>query len=345
MINREVNVSRMISKIVELAEKLSEERRKDPELVARMGAVTQEQAPRFLLISPITRSSQDLQLFNMRRGDSFHGTRVPNEPLLPPTESPILLAGPASYNHWFPEHRGVILTFELEEPEEVIRVTLDNIMKHPDVIGLPLIVFRVNYERGSARIIAHGKGRNYEMENWLLSQIKRPDQLDSETLVLICSDSRVQPPVTPKGLPMAIQSLGGYLPSYSGLSDETSQLNGFFDDWLSKEMHDPRILIVAHGNFEGESSSCGAGEASLNPYDVSTQLLREVILELDNAARNYETKRPQTPEDRVKSLASAVRDNLLSYPAVREAADTRSSDFIQILFMDTISNVLSTSED
>jgi hypothetical protein len=335
----------MISKIVELAEKLSEDRRKDPELVARMDAATQEQAPRFLLISPITRSSQDLQLFNMRRGDSFHGTRVPNEPLLPPSESPILLAGPASYNHWFPEHRGVILTFDLEEPEDVIRKTLDNIVKHPDVSGLPLIVFRVNYERGSARIIAHGKGRNYEMENWLLSQITRPDPVDSESLVLICSDSRVQPPVTPKGLPMAIQSLGGYLPRYSGSNDETYQLNDFFDNWLSKEMNDPHILIVAHGNFEGESSSCGAGEASLNPDEVPDSLLRDVILELNNAAKSYETKPPRSPEDRVKSLSSAVRENLLSYAAVRKAADTGSSDFIQILFMDTISNVLSTPED
>jgi len=335
----------MINKVVELAEKLAEQRKKDPELSALMDEAAQGQAPRFLMISPITRSSQDLQLFNMRRGDTFHGTRVPNEPLLPPSESPILFAGPASYNHWFPEHRGVIITFDLEEPEEIIRNTLDNVVKHPDVAGLPLIVFRVNYEHGSARIIAHGKGRNYEMENWLLSQIKRPDQLDSESLVLICSDSRVQPPVTPKGLPMAIQSLGGYLPRYSGSNDETYQLNSFFDAWLSKEMHDPHILIVAHGNFEGEGPSCGASEASLNPVEIPNSLLREVILELENAARSYETTPALSPEDRVKSLSSAIRDNLLSYPTIRVAADTKSSDFIQILLMDTVSNVLSVTGD
>lgn len=335
----------MINDLVELAGKLAEERKKDPELSALMTEAAHGQAPRFLMISPITRSSQDLQLFNMRRGDTFHGTRVPNEPLLPPSESPILFAGPASYNHWFPEHRGVIITFDLEESEEIIRKTLDNVVKHPDIVGLPLIVFRVNYEHGSARIIVHGKGRNYEMENWLLSQIKRPDRLDSESLVLICSDSRVQPPVTPKGLPMAIQSLGGYLPRYSGSQDETYQLNNFFDTWLSKEMHDPHILIIAHGNFEGEGPSCGASEASLNPARIPDSLLREVILELENAARSYEPTPAQSPEDRVKSLASAIRDNLLSYPTIRVAADTKSSDFIQILLMDTVSNVLSTTGD
>jgi len=335
----------MINNIVELAEKLSEERKKDPELSALMDGVAHEQTPRFLMISPITRSSQDLQLFNLKRGDVFHGTRVPHEPLLPPSQSPILFAGPASYNLWFPEHRGVILTFDIEESESIIRESLDNVTKHPDLNRIPVIAFRVDYEQGRARIIVHGKGRNYEDENKLLSRVRRPDPLDYETLVLICSDSRVHPPVTPRGLPMAIQSLGGYIPQYSSTNDETIQLNSFFDDWLSQEMKDPHILIVAHGNFEGDGPSCGASEASLNPDEVSNSWLRTVIIELENAAKRFESTPAKTPEDRVRSLSSAIRDNLLTYPAVRIAAETKLSDFIQILLMDTISNVLSTIDD
>jgi len=334
----------MINNVVELAEKLSAERKKNPELSALMNEAAQGQAPRFLMISPITRSSQDLQLFNMKRGDVFHGTRVPHEPLLPISQSPILFAGPASYNRAFPEHRGVILTFDLEEPEDIIRVSLDNIRNHPDLIDVPVIAFRVDYDRGSARIIAHGKGRSYEYENWLLSRIKHPDPLDSETLVLICSDSRVHPPVTPRGLPMAIQSLGGYLPPYTGADDETLQLNNFFDEWLSKQMNDPHILIVVHGNFEGEGPSCGAAEASLNPNEISNSILLSVIIELERATRPYEPIPAQSAEDRVKSLSHAIRENLLTYPPVRISVDTKSSDFIQILLMDTVSNVLSTED-
>ncbi len=334
----------MTNKLVEMAEKLSEERKKDPELSARMEVAAQGQAPRYLMISPIRRSSQDLQLFNMKMGDVFHGTRVSNAPLLPHAQSPVLFAGPASYNQGFPEKRGVILTFDQSEPESIIQESLENIVLHPDLEGLPIIVFRVNYEQGLARIVAHGKGRNYEAENWLLSRVEQPDPLDTNTLVLICSDSRVHPPVTPQGLPMAIQTLGGYLPEYTGTKDETSQLNKFFEDWLSQKEVTQQILVVAHGNFEGEGPSCGAGQASLNPHDITNNLLRSIIIELENAAKPFESVPPTSAEDRVKSLSSAIRKNLLTYPAVNESAELKSRDFIKILLMDTVSNVLSTTE-
>ncbi|MBE0525379.1 MAG: hypothetical protein IH631_00450, partial [Candidatus Thorarchaeota archaeon] len=206
----------MINKLVEIAEKLSEERKKDSEFLDRIGKAAHEQAPRFLIISPIRRSSQDLQLFNMKMGDVFHATRVSNKPLLPPNESPILFAGPAAFNREFPEKRAVILTFDIEEPEAIIRESLENLILHPDLEGLPIIVFRADYEQGRVRIVPHGKGRDYEDENRLISQVNRPDELDTHTLVLICSDSRIDPPVTPRGLPMAIRTLGGYIPQYTG---------------------------------------------------------------------------------------------------------------------------------
>ena len=335
----------MINKLVELAEKLSDERKKDPEFSARMDMAAHGQAPRFLMISSIKRSSQDLQLFNMKMGDVFNGTRVSNKPLLDPSQSPVLFSGPAAYNRDFPEKRGVILTFDQEEPEEIIKESLESVTKHPDLADLPIIAFRVDYEKGRARIIAHSKGRNYEAENWLLSRIKRPDELDADTLVLICSDSRVSPPVTPIGLPMAIQTLGGFLPQYTGLDDETLQLNEFFEQWLSLEKSTPHIIIVGHGNFEGEGPSCGAGKASLNPTDISNKVLRSVIVSLENAARPFESVPANTPEDRIKSLTLAIKQNLLTYPAIITAAGSMSSDFISTLLMDTISNVLTTADD
>ena len=110
-------------------------------------------------------------------------------------------------------------------------------------------------------------------------------------------------------------------------------------------MNDPHILIVAHGNFEGEGPSCGAGLASLNSNLITNPILLQVINELESAAKPFESTPARTAEDRVKSLSSAIHENLLTYPAIRIAADTKSSDFIQSLLMDTVSNVLSTSED
>ncbi len=332
----------MINKLVELAEKLSVERKQDPDFLARMEAATQGQAPRFLLISPINRSSQDLQLFGMKMGDVFHGTRVPRMPLLPPQRSQILFTGPAAYNKRFPDKRGVILTFEQDEQDDVIRSSIASIRDHPDLSGIPILAFRVNYEAGSVRIIVHGKGRNYEIENWLLSLVKRPEPVDSNTLILICSDSRVQPPITPNGVPMAIQTLGGYISKYTDADDETYQLNSFFNNWLDPNNNDQRIIIIVHGNFEGEGPSCGAGEASLHPESITNDLLRPIIAQLQEAAISYENNPTNSAETRVVSLSLAIRDNLSTYPAIRDVRTSKPSDFISILLMDTISNVLST---
>ncbi|TFG31689.1 hypothetical protein EU527_11890 [Candidatus Thorarchaeota archaeon] len=332
----------MINKLVELAEKLSNERKHDPELLTRMKVATQGQSPRFLLISPINRSTQDLQLFGMKMGDAFHGTRVPRMPLLPPEKSPFLFTGPAAYNQGFPDKRGVILTFEHEESEEIIHQSIESVLFHPDLNGLPIIAFRINYDTGSARIVVHGKGRNYETENWLLSRIRCPDPMDSNTLVLICSDSRVQPPITPEGVPMAIQTLGGYVPKYTNIDDETNQLNSFFKTWLDSNNEFQKILIIAHGNFEGEGPSCGAGQACLHPDRIKNTLLQPIIKELQTAAQPFEEEPAEDAETRVKSLCSAIRENLLSYPAVKDVANLRTTEFIDTLLMDTVTNTLST---
>ena len=334
----------MINKLVELAERLSVERKQDPDFLARMETATLGQAPRFLLISPINRSSQDLLLFGLKMGDAFHSTRVPRMPLLSPKRSPILFAAPAAYNREFPDKRGVILTFEQDDSDDIIHQSIASIREHPDLDGIPILAFRVNYDTGSVRIFVHGKGRSYEAENWLLSRVKRPEYVDFNTLIIICSDSRVRPPSTPHGVPLGIQTLAGYIPKYTGEDDETQQLNSFFKDWLDAKNKDQRIILIAHGNFEGDGPSCGAGKDSLNPYLIKNDFLKSAVIELQEAASAYEDSPAENPEARVISLSSATRDNLGTYPAIRALIDSKASDFISILLMDTVSNALSSLE-
>ncbi|MHA1768919.1 MAG: carbonic anhydrase [Candidatus Thorarchaeota archaeon] len=331
----------MINEMIDLSEKVADKRKKDPSLIERMESAAQGQSPRFLLISPINRSSQDLELLDMEIGDAFHATRVPSVALPPPTKSPILFAGPASYNHGFAEKRGVILTFEFDEPLEIIRESIENLAKHPDLRDLPVIALRVDYDRGEARLTPHGKGRDYAGENWVLSRIQKPSHLDENTLVLICSDSRVKPPLTPAGLPMAIQTLGGFVPPYFSEDDESALLNAFFERWLRLDESTRHILIIGHGAFKTEGPPCGAAKASLEPSNVTSGLLRSVIQQIDDEASAFEESQPASPEDRVVALASAIRHNLLSYPAVRRYIENAHDDLIGSLFMNTVTNVLS----
>lgn len=322
---------------------MAAERKQDPVTLARMELAANGQSPRFLLISPITRSAQDLQLLNMNIGDAFHATRVPSNPLLKPDLAPILFKGPASYNREFPNKKGVIVTFDVDESKEIIKETIENISLHPDLRSLPIVAFQVDYEKAQLRLIVHGKRRDYEYENRFLSRVRKPDALDTNFLVLICSDSRVFPPNSSKGVPMAIQTLGGYIPEYTDSEGEIEQLNRFFENWLSSKGETKRILIVAHGNFEGEGPSCGAGTASLNPRQVANTSLRPAIEELERAATQFEDEPSLTPEDRVRALSKAVRSNLLTYPPIADAHSMFQLEIAELL-MDTVTNTLFQSD-
>jgi hypothetical protein len=85
----------MINKLIEVSEKLVNEHKKDQLLLARMELAARGQFPRFLLVSSIIRSGQDLQLFNIGQGDAFLATRVPAFGLPPPNLAPTLFKGPA----------------------------------------------------------------------------------------------------------------------------------------------------------------------------------------------------------------------------------------------------------
>jgi hypothetical protein len=141
---------------------------------------------------------------------------------------------------------------------------------------------------------------------------------------------------------MGIQTLGGYLPAYTGEPDETDYLNGFLGHWLSNRIDAKHIILVAHGNFEGEGPSCGAGKASLGPESVSGHRLRAVIEVLSNEAIRVEEHPAGSPEDRVRSIAEATRRNILSYPSVAEHTDAAfdTTEFIQTVLMDTVTNAL-----
>ncbi|MFW9918236.1 MAG: hypothetical protein ACFFED_01440 [Candidatus Thorarchaeota archaeon] len=336
----------MIRKITELSAKIAEDGKQDPEIAEKKKQAAMGQAPRFLIISPIHRSSQDLQLFRFGQGDAFHATRVRDHILPLPDASPFLFAGPAAYSKQFPEKTGVILTFDVEESGNVVRASIENAAAHPDLNDIPLLAFRVDYERGDARLVAHGFDRAYELENYILKRISRPEYVDDDTLVVICSDSRVTPPVTPNGVPMAIQTLGAHVPPFDESIEETVQLNDFFEEWLSKETVERRIIVVVHGNFEGEGPSCGAGLASLNTETVTGTFLRPVIETLERDALRFEDTKALSAEERVVSLGYATLENIKTYPSVMDAIRRGAShdEFMRVLKMDTVTNVVSPYE-
>ena len=334
--------SNVINKFVDMSKNLAETRKSDPDQIEIMNRAAKEQAPRFLLISQITRSTQDLQLLQMEQGDSFQATRIPGLPLLPPKDSLFLFAGPASYNRKFPNNEGVVVTFDKSDSPDLIRQTIDSISKHPALIGIPVVALIVDYEHGEAHLGVHGKDRNYELEIWILKQIACPDYIDERVLIILCSDSRVQSPASPRGAPMAIQTLGGYIPSYTGRDDETSQLDAFFQEWLSETPKERQIVAVAHGAFSGEGASCEAGKASLNPYDFDDEYLSLVFTKIAEHASIFESVPARTAEDRVQTIAKITIQNLLTYPAIADFLESypKKNDFFQIALMDTVTNIL-----
>ncbi|MFW9847847.1 MAG: hypothetical protein ACFFF4_01840 [Candidatus Thorarchaeota archaeon] len=336
----------MLDKIRKLSIEASERNRKNPDTAERMHEAEKGQTPRFLVISPINRSAQDLQLFQFGQGDAFHATRVPGFPLLSPELSTHLFAAPAAYNHQFPNRTGVIITFEKDELPENIRESVESVAKHPDIDDIPIIALRVDYDTARVRLVPHRFGRAYELENYILKRLSRPDVLDTNTLIVICSDSRLIPPTTPKGVPMAIQTLGAHIPHYDENSEESVQLNEFFKNWLSNETIERRIIVVVHGNFEGDGHSCGAGYASLHPDIVQGSFLERIVEELNEDAAQVESHQPGSPEERVIAIGTATLKNIKTYPGVQEAIKRGADheEFLRVLEMDTVTNVVSPYE-
>ena len=102
----------LLNEIRNLSQKKFNERKDDPDLFSKMQTALMGQEPKFLLISPINRSAQDLDLLGFEQGDVFNATRVPNMIIPISEQSPFLFGGPASYYAQFPKHDGIIVTFE-----------------------------------------------------------------------------------------------------------------------------------------------------------------------------------------------------------------------------------------
>ncbi|TFF91668.1 hypothetical protein EU546_08295, partial [Candidatus Thorarchaeota archaeon] len=289
----------MINEIVKLADEIFKEKLSDPTLVRRMDFAREGQSPEYMLISPIDRSLQDLELLSLLQGEAFHGSRVPGLPLLPVEKSLFLYGGPISYNSGFPKNRAIILTFDKDEDSSIINTSVKNLIQHPGARSVPVVCLRVDYDEGTARPLHHNGPRDLGVEAELLKGIKRPTPLDAKVLVTVCSDSRVRPPPTPSGLPMAIQSLGGHVPAYTGGPDETGQLDSFFREWFEVGSDDNRILVFGHGSFDCEGPTCGAGKACMHAESIEDPILGRVIRRLDRDASALEDKRPETPESRV----------------------------------------------
>ncbi len=336
-----------INEIKNISMKKAYERKCNPLILDKMQAAELGQEPNYLLISPLDRSPQDLDLLGMSQGDAFHATRVPGQPLPSPEDSPFLFAGPGSYFSDFQNKQGIIITFEMEESSHIISKSLENIANHPDLSGIPIIGLEVDYDKGRASLIAHGHGRSYESETNLLSCLTQPNQIDEKTLSILCSDSRVRPPNTPEGMSMSIQSLGGFIPSYSSESAEAHQLDLFLHDWTEKHRDSLRILIIAHGAFEGEGTHCGAAQSSLEHVSSDNTYLNQVLTKINVDVNSSRTEIDSTPEERAISMANTTKTNLMTYPSIQRMINQGLdiTEAVQILIMDTVTNVLSEFEE
>ena len=332
----------MIGEMVQISGEDAGRRKSDPACLERMVLAAKGQSPPYLLISPVDHSAQDLEALSLMQGDAFHATRVPGLALLKPDQSLILFGGPGAYCSEFEDKRAVILTFKTEESNEIIQTSISQVRAHADLHSVPVVALRIDYDQGRARLVAHGAGRAYDVENSLLRSIRRTEPVNQDVLTVLCSDSRIRPPRSKLGLPMAIRTLGGYVPAYTGQQDETASLNDFFLSWLSNTPERRHVVIVAHGDFDGRGSSCGAGKASLGSESIHNPLLKRVIQMMRDDAGQYEKGLPRSPEVRVRSIAEATRANILSYPSVASMVrECRTpADFIGTAYMGTVTNVM-----
>lgn len=336
----------MIRRLSKISENLVEERSNSTEGLKRMQEASCGQSPDLLIIPSIRRGMQDVQLLGIKQGEAFFATRIPKYPILASESSLIFVASPAAYNCKFPCNRGIVLSFELDESDELVRRSIEALSSYPGIGELPIAAFRVNYESGLGSIIAHERARHYGFENDLLSRFSAPEPLDDSLLVILCSDSRLQPPRTSKGASMSIRTLGGYVPPFSGRGDETNQLNDFLSNWFSSRPEEKRILVMAHGSFEGDGPSCGAGTASLTPTEHPSNLLESAIHQIAKAAMQFEAAPAATPETRVLSIAKATKRNLFRYPALCSLAEQHIEleEIVDIALMDTVTNVITEME-
>ncbi|MFW9845550.1 MAG: hypothetical protein ACFFD6_02295 [Candidatus Thorarchaeota archaeon] len=333
----------MLKRLVESSRITAEERKGNLAARIRMKAASLGQAPRFLLISPISRSFQDIDLLGFSQGDAFYASRVPDIPLSSRDQLPFLLGGPISYNEQFSAEDGIIVTFEMNEAYAAVRTTISNLSSYTETRRIPIIGIRVDYALGRGLLVPHDKGRNYALENKIMSMLRKPRKMDHNTLILVCSDSRIVLSDLPIEAPMAIRTLGGYIPQYDADNEETQLLDGFFEKWFSSDTSAKQIVILSHGSSESNSASCGAADASLRADEHGNGTFGSILGMMNIDAGQHEEELPTSPKERAINITKATLQNLRSYPSLIDASE-KGFDIesrIEVMFIDTVTNLIS----
>lgn len=307
----------------------------------RMERAARGQNPHILMVSPINMSGRDCSLLGLGQGDAFWATRLPKVSLLGPEESPFLFGGPAAYFGHFSKGGFAVVTFESDESDDVVRKSVfalaqNEHLKEHHVTSLQLdsegLYQPVGKIRFADRFVADLSARRNVT----------PPQTDERVLVVLCSDSRLLPPQTVKGVPMTIRTLGGFIPPYDDASRETHDLDDFLSGWLQDDASEKRIVIVAHGHMTNEAAVCGAAKASLDSSQLADEFLQSIVERIGDDAKRADWAHEATPYARAIAIAKATKQNLATYSAVHLLEKNRflSSEFIQLAFMDTVTGLL-----
>jgi carbonic anhydrase len=307
----------------------------------KMEKAAKGQHPLFLMVSPAHKSANDCRLLGLGQGDAFWVTRLPKKSLLSSDESPFLFGAPAAYFCHFDKTAFAVITFESDDSDDVIQESMSAFAQKEHLRKLHLIGLQLG-SKGSYQPVGKLKFSERVMAGMLTDRKAAPLETDERVLVVLCSDSRLLPPHTFNGVPIVIRTLGAFIPPYDDASPETQNLDEFLADWLEENASEKRIVVIAHGHMTNEAAVCGAAKASLNPSELTDELLQSIVERIGDDAKRADWAHDATPYNRAIAIARATRENLATYSAVHELEKRRllSSEFIQLAFMDTVTGLL-----
>jgi carbonic anhydrase len=331
----------MLDAMVDNSRQLAEERERSFRLKTRMDQAARGQNPHILMVSPIHMSGHDCSLLGLGQGDAFWATRLPKTSLLSSDESPFFFGGPAAYFGHIGGTALAVITFESDESDDVVQESMSALAQNEHLRKSHILGLQLDSE-GMYRPVGEVKFTDRLIAGILARRSVTTPETDERVLVILCSDSRLLPPNTSTGVPMTIRTIGGFIPPCDDASRETQDLDDFLAGWLEDNTSEKRKVIIAHGHTTGEAAVCGAAKASLNPSELTDELLRLIVERIGDDARRVDSAYDATPYDRAIAIAKATKQNLATYSAVHELEKRRllPSKFIQLAFMDTVTGLL-----
>lgn len=332
----------MIDAMIEKSRELAETRARSFKLRIRMQNAAKGQNPRIFVISSIQKCGQDNQILGLGQGDAFWATRVPGFPLPAPEESPFLFGGPAAYSSHFHGKVMAVITFDSDEPDSVVQESISVLSENENLRVPHIIGLQLDSVSGHYRSVGQGKLMDRAVAGVLTRQYSEPLEIDEGVLVVLCSDSRLLPPMTSKGAPMTIRTLGGFIPSYDESLPETMNLDDFLTRWLEQDSSEKRIVAMAHGNPDADAAACGAAKASLDSSEIADSFLRSIVEQIGDDAMRADSSHETTAHSRAIAIAKATRRNLGTYPAISAITKKRIllSEVVQLAYMDTVTGIL-----